>query len=72
MKPPRSHIDHVLSFQNDLNITSSESGNSKFSIGSLNNKFPFMFKKLLNILQSACFCEVKISTLAINVKETTQ
>ena len=33
--------------------TSLERGDFKLSIGSLNNKFPYMVEGLLNILQSA-------------------
>ena len=45
----------ALSFQNNLNehVISLERGDFKLSIGSLNNKFPYMVGGLLNILQSA-------------------
>ena len=33
--------DCMLSFQNNLNVISLERGDFKFSIGSLNNKFPY-------------------------------
>ena len=51
VKPLRS----VLCFQNNLieHVISLERGDFKLSIGSLNNKFPYMVEGLLNILQSA-------------------
>ena len=47
--------EKALSFQNNLNehVISLERGDFKLSIGSLNNKFPYMVEGLLNILQSA-------------------
>ena len=44
--------EKVLSFQNNLNehVISLERGDFKLSIGSLNNKFPYMVEGLLNIL----------------------
>ena len=48
-------LQSVLSFQNNLyeHVISLERGDFKLSIGSLNNKFPYMVEGLLNILQSA-------------------
>ena len=47
--------ESALSFQNNLNVQviSLERGDFKLSIGSLNNKFPYMVEGLLNILQLA-------------------
>ena len=47
--------ESALSFQKDLNVyvILLERGDFKLSIGSLNNKFPYMVEGLLNILQSA-------------------
>ena len=47
--------ESALSFQNNLNVhvISSERGDFKLSIGSLNNKFPYTVEGLLNILQLA-------------------
>ena len=49
------HTQSALSFQNNLNVhvISLERGDFKLSIGSLNNKFPYLVEGLLNILQSA-------------------
>ena len=51
VKPLRS----TLCFQNNLHehVISLEKGDFKLSIGSLDNKFPYMVEELLNILQSA-------------------
>ena len=50
-----NYCNPVLSFQNNLNehVILLERGDFKLSIGSLNNKFPYMAEGLLNILQSA-------------------
>ena len=47
--------DNALSFQNNLNehVISLKIGDFTLSIGSLNNKFPYMVEGLLNILQLA-------------------
>ena len=47
--------ENALSFQNNLNehVISLGRGDFKLSIGSLNNKFPYMVEGLLNNLQSA-------------------
>ena len=45
--------ESMLSFQNNVHIISLERGDFQLSIGSLNNKFPYMVEGLLNILQSA-------------------
>ena len=49
--------ENAISFQNSLNehVILLERGDFKLSIGSLNNKFPYMVEVegLLNILQSA-------------------
>ena len=50
-------MDRTLSFQNNLNVIWLERGDFKFSIGSLNNKFPCMVLELLRILQSALCVE---------------
>ena len=46
-------IRAFLSKQFVRHVISLERGDFKLSIGSLNNKFPYMVEGLLNILQSA-------------------
>ena len=48
-----NHCDQRFPFKTIcMNVTSSERGDFKLCIGSLNNKFPYMVEGLLNILHA--------------------
>ena len=59
----------MLSFQKNLNVTSSERRDFKLPIGSFNNKFPYMVEELPNILQSALCLRSRDFNIAANMKE---
>ena len=72
VKPQRSCIDCALSFQNNLNVISLARGDFKFSIGSLNNKFPYTVLESLKVLQLSLCLQIPNFNTAANMKEAPQ
>ena len=60
--------DRALSFQKNLNVhvISLERGDFKLSIGSMNNKFPYMVEELVNTLQSALCLRSRDFSMVLN------
>ena len=67
-----SRQDRELSFQKNLNLTSSESGDFKLFIGGLNNKFLKAMQEPLNILQLTLCWQSRDLNMAVNLEEATQ
>ena len=63
--------DSTLSFQDNLNVhvILLERGDFKLSIGSLNNKFPYMVEGLQNILQWGSCLQSQDFNMAANSNE---